>query len=244
MTAQLSGSTYTSGLDHQKSLPRAPAVLDHLLCTAENCMQSPLETRRARKEEGGISRRKVPLAGAAGLRVIQLSARPLLFEGAQYCSFHQAGVLPSLKPQVLLGSSQELESLAKQVNAGQIELTCLDRAIFVVTACRDVPLKECSRLLLWRTFGVPIYEMLLSSDGALIATECDAHEGWHIAESVSFTSADGQLWFQVRRAPPQGTGLTGEIATVLCPCGLAGKRILNASMDYRDPVRHHLAHTA
>ncbi len=207
-------------------------------------LQSSLDIKRTRRGESGVAKHKLPLAGAAGLRVVQVSARRLLFEGSQYCPLHQAELLPSFQPQVLVGAAQELESLASQLGAGQFELTCLDRAIFVVTACRDVPLKEATRLILWRAFAVPIYEVLLSSDGAPIATECDAHEGWHVAEGVSFTSANGELWFQVRRTPPQGTGLTGEIANEPCPCGVAGKRILNAAMDYRDPVRHHLAHTA
>ncbi len=205
---------------------------------------SPLAGRRTRKEGSGVAKHRIPLAGAAGLRVVQVSARRLLFEGTQYCALQQAESLPSFQPQVLVGSAQDLESLAGQMRDGQIELNCLDRALFVVTACRDVPLKEAGRLLLWRAFGVPIYEILLSSDGVPVATECDAHEGWHIAEGVSFTSANGELWFQVRRNPAQGTGLTGEIANEPCPCGMAGKRILNAAMDYRDPVRHHLAHIA
>ena len=211
-------------------------------------MQLPLQslgdTRLMRKGEGGVAKHRIPLAGAAGLRVVQVSPRPLLFEGAQYCPLNQAGSLPSFQPQVLVGSAEELEALAHELSAGPIDLTCLDRAIFVITAHRDVPLKDSCRELLWRAFAVPIYETLLSSGGAPVATECDAHEGWHVAEGVNFTSANGELWFQVRRTPPQGTGLTGEIADIPCPCGFGGKRILNAAVDYRDPVRHHLAHTA
>ena len=207
-------------------------------------MEHLAEIRQIRQQHTGASRRKLPLPLAEGLRVAQVSARGLLFADSHYFAIASAATLQAFGPQVLVGSAAELEILANQVAENALQFNSVDRALFVITDCRDVPLREASRLLLWRSFGVPVYELLLSGDGSPIASECDAHDGWHIEGQVKFSLVNGELWFQNKRSPAQGTGLTGEIDESLCPCGQPGKRILNAAMDYRDPVRHHLARTA
>ena len=201
-------------------------------------MLSPVDIRQNRPQSGTPGKRKLPLAGGANLRVVQVSARPLIFAEAQYCPMDQISTLPSYQPQVLVGSAQELKTIARQSESGSLDLECLDRALFVVTDCRDMPLREEARTALWRELGVPIYEILLSAEGYPIATEYDAHDGWHIEDGVTFSPVGGQLWFQRGRAKGQGTGLTGVIEDAPCGCGARGKRILNAAMDYRDPVRH------
>ena len=207
-------------------------------------MQSLADIRQFRRPSTSVSRRKLPLPLADGLRIAQVSPRGLLFTETHYISLDHLSTLSDFQPQVLVGSSAELEVLARYHHDGGLTLASLDRALFVITDCRDVPLRDSTRLVLWRAFGVPLYELLLSSDGSPIAAECDAHDGWHIQPGVSFSLVHDELWFQPKRAVAQGTGLTGEIHDAPCPCGQPGKRILNAAMDFRDPVRQQLAQTA
>ena len=125
-------------------------------------MQPPTEIRQ---QPINTSRRKLPLPMAAGLRVAQVSARGLLFGEAQFFALEKPGPLQSFQPQVLIGSTSELEALARHTADGVIDLASIDRALFVITDCRDVPLRDTSRVILWQAFGVPVYEFLLGSDG-------------------------------------------------------------------------------
>lgn len=207
-------------------------------------MQSIAEIRQNRPTNASAGKRKLPLPMSSGVRVAQVSPRGLLFSESHYFGLEQPAALSGFRPQVLIGSNAELELLADWSNEGRIDLGSLDRALFVITDCRDVPLRDASRTILWKAFGVPVFELLLGGDGAPVAAECDAHEGWHVEDGISFSNVNGELWFQRKREIPQGTGLTGEIADTICPCGRSGYLILNATVDFRDPVRLYLAKTA
>ena len=41
-------------------------------------------------------------------------------------------------------------------------------------------LTAADREFFWKTFGVPVFEQLLSTGNELIAMECDAHDGLHL----------------------------------------------------------------
>jgi hypothetical protein len=41
-------------------------------------------------------------------------------------------------------------------------------------------LTAADREFFWKTFGVPVFEQLLSAGNELIAMECDAHDGLHL----------------------------------------------------------------
>lgn len=182
--------------------------------------------------------RRFPLPLTPELRCAQITAGRVVFGGAQPFTLDETVALQSFDPQLLIGSSLDLESLARKTGAGNLTLNGVDRAIYVVTGCHDMPLRDTSRVVLWQTFGVPIYEVLLAGDGLPVAAECDAHEGWHTAEGVTFWAQDEELWFQRKRTAAQGTGLTGNLENGACPCGVTGQRVLNARMDFRDPLRH------
>ena len=53
-------------------------------------------------------------------------------------------------------------------------------AVVVLTGPRFGALTDHDRDLIWRRWGVPVYEYLTDSTGELIARECDAHEGLHV----------------------------------------------------------------
>jgi hypothetical protein len=189
------------------------------------------------------NRRRLPLVSDAFSRIAQISLPGLLFERASYFAWNNVTALEAFRPQALVGSSTHLLQLAREVRAAEVTFPDLDCAVFVLTDFRDTPLSDGERTALWKGFSMPVYELVLADDGALLASECEAQEGWHIEQGVRFSRMNDQLWFS-RRGRQTGTGLVGEIQDEPCPCGRPGQRILNAAIDFRDPVRQKLALSA
>jgi hypothetical protein len=108
-------------------------------------------------------------------------------------------------PEVLVLPFGLALSLANRKQLGLFELPSLNTAIVVLTSLDDTPLAGRHRDLLWRAFGVPVFEQLRGSDGAVIASECEVHDGLHF-----------------RRDLP---GLRGEIVTDHCACGAETPRL-------------------
>jgi hypothetical protein len=96
-------------------------------------------------------------------------------------------------------------SLTDQKRRGLFNLPSLNTAIVVLTAVDGAPLNDRHRDVLWSVFGVPIFEQLRGTDGAVIARECEVHDGLHIVDS----------------APK----LEGEIVTDHCACGSEAPRL-------------------
>ena len=202
-------------------------------------MRNPVKSRHFRPSTA--ARRKLPIAVSFQTRVAQVSSPTALFEGARYFSQAQEIELQTYSPQILIGSSEDLLKLAAHVEQSSLDLSQLDRAIFVLTDCRDIPLREAARAVFWQAFGIPVYELLLGGDGSLLAAECEAYEGWHIESGITFSSPGGQLWYRTRRGYSGGTGLTGTVEAQGCPCGRAGQRLLHVTMDFQDAIRHRLS---
>jgi hypothetical protein len=167
----------------------------------------------------------------------------VLFEGASYLPVTDRKALEEFHPTVLVGSAAHLLELAYECSREGTKFSELNSAVFVLTDFRDTPVTDGERTSLWKAFSVPVYELVLADDGALLASECEAQEGWHIEQGVRFSHVNDQLWFS-RRGRQNGTGLVGEIADQPCPCGRPGQRILHAAIDFRDPVRQKLAYIA
>jgi hypothetical protein len=55
------------------------------------------------------------------------------------------------------------------------------RAVFVLTHTGDW-LSDADRDELWRVFQVPVYMLLVTRDGRVVAWECEAQDGLHITE--------------------------------------------------------------
>ncbi|MFL6447212.1 MAG: hypothetical protein ACJ746_05930 [Bryobacteraceae bacterium] len=188
-------------------------------------------------------RRRLPRVAEAVWRVAQISHPGVLFEKASYFPLESVAALEEYRPQALVGSSVHLLQLARILGSREAALPDLDGAVFIMTDFRDAPLNDKERITLWNAFSVPVYEIVLADDGALLACECEAQEGWHVENGVRFSRLNDQLWYS-RRGRQTGTGLVGEIQDEPCPCGRPGQRITNAAIDFRDPVRQKLAFTA
>lgn len=189
------------------------------------------------------NRRRLPLISDAASRIAQISLPGVLFERASYLPGSGLEALVEFRPQALVGSSAHLLDLGRQVQSGNVRFPDLDCAVFVITDFRDAPLSDTDRTALWHAFSVPVYEVVLADDGALLASGCEAQEGWHIEAGVRFSRVNDQLWYS-RRGRQTGTGLVGQIQDELCACGRPGQRILNPTLDFRDPVRQKLAFIA
>jgi hypothetical protein len=94
-------------------------------------------------------------------------------------------------------------SFADRKLRGLFELPSLKLAIVVFSSAElDGALEMHHRDLLWRAFGLPVFEQLRGEDGRVIARECEVHDGLHL------DSGDAQA-------------LAGE----QCDCGLETLRI-------------------
>ena len=150
----------------------------------------------------------------------------------------------SFQPQVLVGSVSDLRRLAELVQRRAMDLSSLDRAIFAVTRCGDQPVTDISRVVLWQTFGVPVYEIFVGPRGVLLAWECEAHDGWHVDPGTRFSVLKNEIMLDVPGRQPIPTGLTGSIDNETCPCGCPGTRLVNVEALALISFRRALAATA
>ena len=130
--------------------------------------------------------------------------------------------LPAFDPQVLVGAAAVLLKAADLTFSGQLPLNTLDSAVFVLTQTGGRPLAETERNLLWRAFLVPVFELLVDRNGKLLAAECEAHDGWHLADlSLEILPEEEELLFQRRGVPGTeiATGLSAERPIAVCSCG-------------------------
>jgi hypothetical protein len=98
-------------------------------------------------------------------------------------------------------------SLADSSLRGLVELPSLKLAIVVFSSVTlHGALEMHHRDLLWKAFGLPVFEQLLGADGRVIARECEVHDGLHLG------SGDA----------PAGM----EIIAEQCDCGLETARLL------------------
>ena len=71
-------------------------------------------------------------------------------------------------------------TLADQKQRGLFDLPSLSAAIVVLTSVEDSPLADHHRDLLWYAFHVPVFEQLIGDAGAVLAAECEVHDGLHL----------------------------------------------------------------
>jgi hypothetical protein len=108
----------------------------------------------------------------------------------------------------LSGSFPELaQAAASGVRAG--------RAIFALQYPDSPFITEYEREVLWQTFQVPVFAMLLDREGRLAAWECEAQDGMHIGGSWHPES----IW--VYRL----LSCAAMLEATPCDCGRPGQRL-------------------
>jgi hypothetical protein len=80
--------------------------------------------------------------------------------------------IQKFRPEILAGTVHVLLRLAETLR--------IPRAIVAFSGARVGPLTHFDRDLLWTAYQVPVFEQCLGPDGAVIARECEAHEGLHL----------------------------------------------------------------
>jgi hypothetical protein len=122
--------------------------------------------------------------------------------------------LEAFQPEALAGNMAELTTVARLRRHGQMALRCLKYPIVVLTQAGEAPLDAARHEDLWNWFGLPVFEQIRDRQGNLIAYECEARAGFHLAPGVVLDAAmSGLRWF---------SGATRE----RCHCGVATTRLL------------------
>lgn len=129
---------------------------------------------------------------------------------------------------MLAATPPYLRRICAAIEARALALPGLCDAIVVLGSLRDGMLLPGERDMLWRCFGVPVFEQWLGLDGELLAWECEAHSDLHFnPANLVIEQVDGNLvvtsWF-AHTTPVfrLATGWRAELHTSTCPCGQFG----------------------
>ena len=168
----------------------------------------------------------LPLLGRTRLRVALITPAYSV-ASASFFGPDRWSELEQFEPEVLVGSAADLHRLAERIDLQTVELTTLSHSIYVLTQVGDKPLDDVLRVVLWQRFGVPVYELYTDGAGALLAYECEAHEGWHIEAGAHFQLHVGELVLQADAHSARRTGLARRIHSERCGCGRPGSRLVD-----------------
>jgi len=129
--------------------------------------------------------------------------------------------LQSYAPEALVAPLDLALSLADRKRRGILDLPSVRTAIVVLTYYEDSPLIDDYRDLLWRAWGVPVFEQLRAPDGTVMARECEVHDGLHLVTLQNPHRADL------------------EIVNGVCECGAETPRLRRSSPSSREaaPIR-------
>jgi hypothetical protein len=155
--------------------------------------------------------------------------------------------LTRFAPQALAGPVSALRKLAESANDRTMRIPRPAHSVIVFSMLPQAFLSEEARDLLWRVFKVPLFVQILSPSCEVLAWECEAHEGYHVArESAIFETdcADGEPELLVtslvdRRRPVlrMATGMSGRVTHTTCDCGQAGPRLVEVRRKQLGNVR-------
>lgn len=173
---------------------------------------------------GKVPRTAVLMEGLGGRRRVRVFADGL---GRKLAWF---------RPEVLAGPLWKLERLAALLESGALAMRPPTHAVIVLTRLDQAPLGDAERERLWAAYQVPVYEQILGFAGELLAWECEAHQGLHVAgeaavleEQVRWGEARLLVTSLADLARPVlrlAVGWRGRLTERLCGCGRAGQRLL------------------
>jgi len=103
-------------------------------------------------------------------------------------------------PSAVAGTLEQLNGLARE------GIPSLTHSIIVLRRPEQQRMSDADRDDLWSAFRVPVFEQVIGKSGKLLAAECEAHDGLHVA------SPDLSM---------HGESLDDS----LCPCGRKSPRI-------------------
>lgn len=115
--------------------------------------------------------------------------------------------LMAYEPMALAGSYYELSTVARQMGTGQLYLPRLRFPLLVFTSLHQALLSSDRHEQLWQWFRLPVFEQIRGEGCELLAYECEAREGFHLAEGVAAARVRGVLLHET------------------CPCGSETQRV-------------------
>lgn len=204
-------------------------------------MQVPVTIMRLGRQY--VRRPRLPFPGASRVRAAQITSTTA-FDRVTPFPRDRWAELQAFRPQVLVGPAADLLELATIAKTEMMDVSSVDHALFVLTTCGDEPLSDVSRVVLWQTFGVPVYELFVGRDNKVLASECEAHEGWHIEADADFFMRNRELHVRVPRQNVMSTGLIANIETAPCACGREAARVMDLQVCDARENRAALAATA
>jgi phenylacetate-coenzyme A ligase PaaK-like adenylate-forming protein len=84
----------------------------------------------------------------------------------------QSREIAKFRPEILAGTVPVLLRLAESIR--------VPWAVVPFSGARVGRVTRRDRDLLWSAYQVPVFEQCLGPDGAVIARECEAHDGMHL----------------------------------------------------------------
>lgn len=188
---------------------------------------------------------KMPFPTHPQMRLAQLSHSAPSFGMLKPYRAESVIDLQGYRPNMLVGGARELLELAEQIELGTVDMSSVDHAVIVLTRCGEPPVSDVSRVVLWQTFGVPVYEIFTGLDNSILGYECELHEGWHLAPKIGFSELNGELMLEAPGVAGLHTALRGFLTNDKCPCGRSGARLLNMEPVQRlNRTKFHWAATA
>lgn len=182
---------------------------------------------------------QLPFPATPSIRTALLGSVCVSFPGLTAFPEGRWRDLTAFGPQALVGSSAAMLRAAEAMFRGELPLTTLDCAVFVLTELGTPVLGEADREVLWRAFLVPVFELCVDRSGNLIAAECEAHDGWHLTDpKLEFLTGGTELFIRRRGSPGTEirTGMKAERAAASCCCGNDASLIRNIQMLERVSV--------
>lgn len=108
--------------------------------------------------------------------------------------------------EALAGSLDDLLELAAWRQQGRVTLSRLRYPLVVISAPSEGCLTAADHHQLWEAYELPVFEQIRDADNKLAAFECEARDGFHVADA--------------------GIAIPGSSAMVgPCGCGLESQRI-------------------
>jgi hypothetical protein len=160
-----------------------------------------------------------PLSGPVRVALLEEGFRT----DANVCTWTPGDMvwLRSYAPEALVAPLDLALSLADRKRRGILDLPSVRTAIVVLTYAEDSPLAGDYRDLLWRAWGVPVFEQLRGPDGTVTARECEVHDGLHIVTLQELL-------------PGARTDL--EVVNGVCECGAETPRLRKSTSSSRESV--------
>jgi hypothetical protein len=185
----------------------------------------------------------LPFPADPKVRIAQLTETPR-FSGVEAFVPERWLELETFRPRVVVGYAGDLQRLAERMDLGIVDLACVDHAVVVLTACGSKPLSDVVRVVLWQSFGVPVFELFVGPDKSLLAFECEAHEGWHLEPGVKLGAFEEELILDSPGNYGLRTGLRGRVLAETCPCGRETPRLMDITAVRPPPLLRALSASA